>query len=854
MNRISLFVTLLCSTFAFNVHAQTTTPGSYVLDDDGNGNGTIGTGPSQDALMLGGNNSGTGISSGRVSGSLNWGGLNFFTGKSSAASVRRLSISDGGLVNIGALAGTNTDANLEVQATGTNTAFRVFPFTGSLTRSVSIAGPSGNPGLIFNELGNKFDIRCSSSGLELNKNGSATGMGARFIWDVFSGIGFEVGNAYNATLLTNYSTFIQKGLKANLLNANNVGIGVLNPSSPLDINDNLASSNSSVRVVANNKPEIVSIADNAAKSYFSPYNTGLFIQRLMNNNTSAGYFVGTRNVLHLVTDQVDNVSDATGLEINTGVFRSGVGLSTGNYSGLKGTVMYGKTNYGIQLEVGRFSSPCSQKSYGGYFTAFGDTSYGIFAEASPCGGASPNNSWAAYLKGRTEIDSRIVNTSGLKFAQMNLGSTAIAPNGKCLSVDSNGNVVLINGGSSSFAAGTGIAITGGVISNTAPSKWTSSGSNIYNSNAGNVGVGTITPLAKLDCYSGSTTTGINVENALSGIAAKGISSKAIASPGWGYGGSFEGTNTAVSANAVTNLDLLTGAQSGFPFDLKGVDAFAGDDGTINNHTTYGVRAQALTGSGNAEAIGLYGYGYNDQSSTREWALVADGRTSAPGGVWTSSDSRLKINIKQLNNALSVIKQLNAKTYEYRKDGKFAGTTFPTGRNYGFIAQELEKVIPEAVTDAPVFFHEKGKPNATSESYKAVNYTMIIPLLTQAIKEQQQEIEFLKQELAAIKSDGVQTTATNDIHTNESGAYLAQNVPNPFTQTTEISYKLPANTQNATIGIYDLNGSEIRLISLGNAVKGTVSINGGDLKAGIYVYTLIVDGKYFDSKKMILTSQ
>ena len=52
--------------------------------------------------------------------------------------------------------------------------------------------------------------------------------------------------------------------------------------------------------------------------------------------------------------------------------------------------------------------------------------------------------------------------------------------------------------------------------------------------------------------------------------------------------------------------------------------------------------------------------------------------------------------------------------------------------YGFIAQEIEKVIPELVTE-------------DSNGYKAVNYIGVIPVLTQAIQEQQKEIEQLKEE-------------------------------------------------------------------------------------------------------------
>ncbi|MBN1186453.1 MAG: tail fiber domain-containing protein, partial [Bacteroidales bacterium] len=67
----------------------------------------------------------------------------------------------------------------------------------------------------------------------------------------------------------------------------------------------------------------------------------------------------------------------------------------------------------------------------------------------------------------------------------------------------------------------------------------------------------------------------------------------------------------------------------------------------------------------------------------------------------------------------------------------------SGRHYGFTAQELEEVFPELVsTEAHPPEDEKGEPLI----YKSINYIEMIPILTQAIQEQQEEIEDLKKEL------------------------------------------------------------------------------------------------------------
>lgn len=122
----------------------------------------------------------------------------------------------------------------------------------------------------------------------------------------------------------------------------------------------------------------------------------------------------------------------------------------------------------------------------------------------------------------------------------------------------------------------------------------------------------------------------------------------------------------------------------------------------------------------------------------------------------------------------------------------------------------------------------------------------ISALRDLLQAQRQEIDELKT-LVEEQRTRIGTSAVRD-------GYLRQNTPNPFSVSTVIEYGLPKGAQKAAIGVYDMNGREIRLYQLSPVSGGSVTIQGGDLKPGMYVYTLIVDGKYFDSKKMVLTSQ
>ncbi len=81
--------------------------------------------------------------------------------------------------------------------------------------------------------------------------------------------------------------------------------------------------------------------------------------------------------------------------------------------------------------------------------------------------------------------------------------------------------------------------------------------------------------------------------------------------------------------------------------------------------------------------------------------------------------------------------------------------------------------------------------------------------------------------------------------------LFQNSPNPFNNQTEIKYYLPENAENAVINVYSLNGNLLLTKPITQLGNGSVIINGNELEAGMYIYTLTVDGQEIDSKRMII---
>jgi hypothetical protein len=201
-------------------------------------------------------------------------------------------------------------------------------------------------------------------------------------------------------------------------------------------------------------------------------------------------------------------------------------------------------------------------------------------------------------------------------------------------------------------------------------------------------------------------------------------------------------------------------------------------------------------------------------------------------VYEISDKRFKKNINTISSALEKVLKIRGANYEY-KTNEFADKGFSEGKNYGFIAQELKEVLPELVKQ-------------DDEGYYSVNYSGVIPVLVEAIKEQQKEIAELKQ----LISQG--TTGLNDNTLVNGNAKLYQNNPNPFNQQTEISYYLADDVSNAAMLIFDMNGKQIKRYDIAARGNDKVIIHGNELAPGMYMYSLIADGKLVDTKRMVLT--
>jgi len=234
---------------------------------------------------------------------------------------------------------------------------------------------------------------------------------------------------------------------------------------------------------------------------------------------------------------------------------------------------------------------------------------------------------------------------------------------------------------------------------------------------------------------------------------------------------------------------------------------------------------------------------------------------------TSSDKALKENIKPLGSTLNKLLEVDGRSYRYKKNGTFEDNPdlekMLEKETFGFIAQELEKVFPELVY-----------PPSSLNEYYSINYNGMIPVLLEAIKEQQNQIVYLQiqfenccqknQEYSPPKYPNENSGQENynyenpsaNTPYNESNAIetskLFQNIPNPFSSNTEIWFEILEQAISAKLLIHDMQGVEIKSYTISERGLGSIVINGFELQAGMYMYTLLVDSTIIDTKKMILT--
>lgn len=156
-----------------------------------------------------------------------------------------------------------------------------------------------------------------------------------------------------------------------------------------------------------------------------------------------------------------------------------------------------------------------------------------------------------------------------------------------------------------------------------------------------------------------------------------------------------------------------------------------DDPGTGTTPAYYVYQGGVAGSTSKQyAFTVHDYLWVTRDATFDGSIYANENVYA-NGVLLSSDERYKQQVEPIGNALFLVEQLNGVYFNWKTED-FEHRGFDNSRQIGFIAQEVEAILPELV--------------ATDEDgYKSVDYSKVTAVLIQAVKEQQAEIEQLKAE-------------------------------------------------------------------------------------------------------------
>ena len=234
---------------------------------------------------------------------------------------------------------------------------------------------------------------------------------------------------------------------------------------------------------------------------------------------------------------------------------------------------------------------------------------------------------------------------------------------------------------------------------------------------GKVGIGTVAPFAQLDLYNSTADTLLYIRSTL-GTAVSGVSLN-----------NSSGSNAEIQSYG----DGMSGTSFGYPNSsyltvFRGYNTLA-----IGTH----INNDFILGSNNLARIRIKNNGNVGIGTAAPTALLSvNGSANNTTGVWSIfSDQRLKTDVGPISDALKTVLNLNGVTFRW----KDADLDKKQGKVMGFIAQDVEKVLPQWVTDTG------------PDGMKQLEPIGVNALLVEAIKEQQGEIEALKARLEAIES-------------------------------------------------------------------------------------------------------
>jgi len=203
-------------------------------------------------------------------------------------------------------------------------------------------------------------------------------------------------------------------------------------------------------------------------------------------------------------------------------------------------------------------------------------------------------------------------------------------------------------------------------------------------------------------------------------------------------------NGKFDAGTSTVVDVL--CDNGGTANIR---AMGGDQGNgriyVGQSNTYGGGIEysgasnpALSGAGN-DKIAFFRRNNGANHWTAKYAFDSNTWQFAGSITQNASDERLKENITPIENALEKVEQLRGVTFDWKDDVEEKGFIPYAKHETGVIAQDVQKVIPDAAVPAPF-----------DENYLTVKHEKIIPLLIESIKELNKEVQALRSRVAQLE--------------------------------------------------------------------------------------------------------
>lgn len=243
----------------------------------------------------------------------------------------------------------------------------------------------------------------------------------------------------------------------------------------------------------------------------------------------------------------------------------------------------------------------------------------------------------------------------------------------------------------------------------------------------------------------------------------------------------------------------------------------------------------LAGTGNEIVL------YNTATATYNNLQVAN--------VYNCSDLRAKKDVKTLRTGMNKLLALRPVSYYWKSSREELAKIDPNSKEvvsseipfgpdenvlqYGFLAQEVEKVIPDAVT-------------TNSEGHKLINYTAMIPMLVQAIQDLQTTVEHQALKIEELTKANLAPKTRSKV--SVSGEIVSVS-PNPTTGYATIVLKTDKTSSNVRLKITNMYGTLAKDISVDSNNENT-DIDVSSLQNGIYILSLYVDGELCDSSRLI----